>query len=220
MRFRFVADMHEDYGTLGWRQKSQPGFDPLPGMAVAHDCLEHFRGGDESPANEFEALGAAWHLRGENPMSSSFRTPEEDMAADMPSIVRHIVHEGMHLAEPPRTRPMRDEDTEESFRNVIKYTRVFCLSEMEHEISEGTLTTHELDAILRKALGWLRIGYRRARRRYRGVLGWAQTCFGIILAEADKRLKHANEGDVLDVQVVLSAFKCEVTFREGYECYS
>lgn len=41
-KFTFVCKTHDEYGGLGWALKSKPHFEPLPGMTVAHDVMEHF----------------------------------------------------------------------------------------------------------------------------------------------------------------------------------
>ena len=46
IKMAFAIEMHEDYGTVGLRPVNVPHADPLPGMATAHDMLEHFPGDD------------------------------------------------------------------------------------------------------------------------------------------------------------------------------
>lgn len=107
--FEFVCAEHEEFGENGWRLKSQPDFDPLSGMAVAHDCLEHFTDSAD-PADEFLALGAAMWIRDENYHARAGHhttDPGKHISGDLPDIIRHIAYEGYGLfqrASHPRHR--------------------------------------------------------------------------------------------------------------------
>ncbi len=61
---QFVCEEHEEYGSLGWREKDKPHFAPFQGLAVAHDCLEHFPDDGPEIEHEMQALGAGLHVRG------------------------------------------------------------------------------------------------------------------------------------------------------------
>lgn len=202
MRYEFVAERHNEFGSMGWRLKDMPDFDPLPGMAVAHDILEHFPGGDESPADEFQALGASWFLRGEGYLYSGLSSGEENLAADMPDIVDHVL-QGMYMPTPPRTHRL-DSNAEDALQIALKLAKRNC---------GDRGADAEAKSVLRKALGWLRIGYRRAVRRYKDNVHNARHLFTLIEAEADKYLKHAEEGDELHIGVVLANGRCDVKFK-------
>lgn len=212
MKFKFIAEKHEDFGEMGWRLKDQPGFDPLGGMGVAHDVLEHLPNGDESPADEFQALGAGWLIRGEGGLfSSGHYAPEENMSAEFPEIIRHVIYEGMRVPEPPRTRAL-DGSAEESLQLIVSRARKLCCAG-EHPEFEKEDHAAVLD-VLRKALGWMRVGYRRAARRYKNALGFARCAFGQIQEEADKRLKHAEQWQELHVSINIARRDCQVEFLE------
>jgi hypothetical protein len=211
MKHRFVCQKHEDYGTNGWRLESQPGFDPLAGMAVAHDIIEHFPDGDESPADEFQALGASLLIR-DGRFYRNY-TPGINVASDFPEIIRHVIYEHMPLPEAPSTRPLTEgeEDIQEAMREGLKLMR----SEFHDEDQQEAATE------LKKALGWLRTGYRRASKRFAGRLEEVRWCFQKIQAEADRLLEHANEGDILVIDVNLKAGRAncyieEPSYEESY----
>jgi len=58
-RYTFEVAEHEEYGSLGFKPSWYPKGDPLGGMAVAHDILEHFPKDDGSAEGEYMALGAS-----------------------------------------------------------------------------------------------------------------------------------------------------------------
>lgn len=207
----FVAEQHEDSGLLGWRQKLQPGFDPLPGMAVAHDVLEHFPGGNESAHDEFQALGAAYRIRGEvgyfHHLSS--QPAWKHLSAEMPDIFTHVyVTREALLADPPAhaLRPLRSYDAERA-----EFTFRKCLREGCNEVRnmhEGVDLKDDIEDFIRKGVAWMRVGYRRVSKRY-GVMHLSNVndLFHQISAEADKHLAAASEGDLLRV-TILSVQRC------------
>ena len=61
----FIIEEHEEYQTKGARPIDTPHADPLGGMSVAHDMLEHFHNDQGSVYEELMALGASYYVRGE-----------------------------------------------------------------------------------------------------------------------------------------------------------
>jgi len=207
--YEFVCERHKEFGELGWRQKGQPGFDPLWGMAVAHDIMEHFPDGDESPADEFQALGAGMVIRQEQYYANKGQltvSPAINAASDFPEIARHIIYEKMHLPEPRATRPL-DDHFEAYIAEFAKEARKLIVSEFEHESKEDKEKMRE---IVRKAQGWVRIGMRRAMRRYKGRLNEALSTFCEIEQQADRLLKEAFEGQVMQVRIENGFVRCQL----------
>ena len=194
--YRFVCQMHDDFGSLGWRLESQLDFDPLGGMAVAHDILEHFPDGDESPSDEFQALGCSLVLRDENYYGTrnNFHSPASNVASDMPDIIQHVVFEKMFLREAPPTKTLAS-DYEEVIAEFMKESYSLAESEFSEENREAAKD------VVRKSEGWIRLGMKRGLRRYKNSLNNARSMFMEIETEADKLLKHAQEGDVLVVKI-------------------
>lgn len=194
--YRFVCQMHDDFGSLGWRLESQPDFDPLGGMAVAHDILEHFPDGDESPADEFQALGCSLILRNEDYYGNKNNrySPAANVASDMPDIIQHVIYQNMFLGEAQPVKPLDDEH-EETIREFIKEAMVLASSEFDSD-DWGAAKD-----VVRKSEGWIRLGMKRGLRRYKNSLNNARSMFMEIETEADKLLKHAMEGDVLVVKI-------------------
>lgn len=108
---------------LGWRLKSRPGYDPLQGMAVAHDVLEHFPDSTDSIADEFQALGASLWLRGEtgyDRRGGDF--PAGNLAAEFLDIFIHRESEGYAFPERPRYTRL-GEDTEAVLTEIAAKAR-------------------------------------------------------------------------------------------------
>lgn len=219
MKFTFVAETHEDYGELGWRQYGKPGFDPLPGMAVAHDCLEHFRDGDDSIADELKALGAAIYVRGESGWFHERGVGNPDAAAnlasDMPDILRHAIYEGMPI-DIPRGSTLPIDDAEYIVQQTVQETRKLIRSEFDEDVQREHALT--IARFLSALPHYLRIGYRRARHRYANVYQHdVAYMFTQIMDGANKWLTRATEGDLLTVSVNIR--RCEVSFtlRDGLD---
>lgn len=198
--FEFVCEEHKEYGGLGWRLSDKPGFDPLPGLTVAHDVLEHFPNGDDSPADEFQALGAAYHIRGDTgymQRNGNVNPPSAHIASDFPDIFRHVIDEGMGLATPPKTRKLtEDHDHAERFvLDVLANVR----KEMRSDDYDESFAK-EVVRLLPLAGDWMRRGYRRACKRYSGCQFEAMHVFDLISKKADEILKHASEGDRITVK--------------------
>src|SRR5258706_10369581 len=103
MKYIFISEEHEDFVTLGWKLKGCSGMDPLSGMAVAHDCMEHFPkvGQADGVAEEFMALGAALWIRGDTGYwANNYHTPGANIGADARDIFSHIIHENYSFNAP------------------------------------------------------------------------------------------------------------------------
>lgn len=201
-KFEFVCEQHEDYGENGWRLLSQPGFDPLPGMAVAHDVFEHFPDGDDSPADEFQALGASYLIRGESDywVGSNHPAPVH-IASDFPMILSHIVGYNMSLPSPVPFPRKLDSIAEDALCDIIKHARKNIEDEWELSSDDPrySVSKETLDGYLNAALGWMRIGYRRAKKRYGDKLWRVSRQFVEVQERADQLLKHADEGMVMEI---------------------
>ena len=67
-------------------------------------------------------------------------------------------------------------------------------------------------------VGWFRKGYRKAEKRYgEGNAYEVMTAFQVVMVEADKVLKYAEEGDKLVVQIDVKNGGAMVTHQSYYE---
>ncbi len=200
----FVCETHEDYGEQGWRPVDMPEADPIE--AVAHDTIEHFAGDDGSIAAEFMALGAMYAVRGETGWFAARpygADPVANLAADFPELARHFVYEDFPLPDAPRTLPLREEHTDDALRAAVMQGLEMLPGEF------GDTFDNEADAALIEfmakgadILAYMRIGYRKARKRFAGggmeSIAWA---FTEIDREAKELIADAYEGQLLTVSL-------------------
>jgi hypothetical protein len=214
--FKFVCEENENFGMNGWRQADKPHFDPLMGLTVAHDILEHFPNGTESPADEFQALGAAYFIRGETgymQRNGNINPPAKHIASDFPDIFQHIIHENMSLPYAPKTRKI-DLDYVENF---IAATLQEAEKLLKEEFGDWDDFIERALELLPRVADWIRIGYRRAARRYSRWQDNAVEIFDQISEKADKALKRAEIGDKLIVSFSLKMGEAKIRHVPAYE---
>ena len=190
----FEHAQHQDYGTWGWKLAGDNKMDPLAGMAVAHDTLEHFPGDDATTIEgEFKALGAALWIRGDgqywarhsamNPRAGSH------ILADIETIWGLYDSGDATFRKAPRTVPLTEEPEVEIAFAVKRATEQLAHN-ADHDEDEAARREFVQDSV-----GWLRIGYRAAKRRYAGLQAyWVCDMFHEIEVAADKALRDATEG--------------------------
>lgn len=209
MKWTFVCEEHEDYGMKGWREKRHPNFDPLGGLAVAHDVLEHFRDDDDGPAGELQAHGAMVWIRGMNgQFGNPIMSPAEVSVSEFPNIFRHWRDEDMNLPDPPRRNRPQDSAEREFIDDMIHHGRRLLMSEfLDHggEVSDEDRASirADIEKFLVKARGWMLDGLAKVKKRYRKFQSYdVALLFKRIEARADELLKFAEEGDEMVVCVV------------------
>jgi hypothetical protein len=194
----FVLEIHAGFGSLGARPVGMPHADPLGGMAVAHDVLEHFPGDGGGVHDELMALGAALFVRGRYYFGNNGGnpSPEDNISADFPELFHHVIHEDFALRRPPKSkRTYVDEELQEIVRLGFRKIRD---AYPEDALENKTWLDHD------RWLGWLRRGYRRAVRRYRDCPDHAVCGMFLRIEElADRAIKQGEEGDRFTVSVSL-----------------
>jgi len=176
--FVFVCEARPSFfgALIGWRAKDQPDFNPGDGNLVAHDVLEHFPGGGASPADEFQALGAAQWVHGELGLWPFVRVVHGVFLRN---------RGGQPLAHPPHTRPVVG-PIEQQIQKIEKTAAMVGLP----------------PEYARDAANWMRIGYRRARRRYRGIeQNTVRALFNTIASKVNGALYTAQVGDEMHLTI-------------------
>lgn len=184
--FTFECAEHQEFGMNGWRMLGAPNADPLPGMAVAHDCMEHFPDGDMGVEDELMALGASIHVR---EFTRNMHSLGANCGSDLRDVLAHVWYEGMSLRDPGRTLPI---DCEDELDDALKA----LTDEAKYDEDLEKRLTPEIKRFIR---GWMRRGYRAAVRRWHGVQ--TRSIFDEIEREADRLLKHAELGTKLFVRL-------------------
>lgn len=204
----FTLREHEDFGTMGWVLDRKPYFDPMDGMGVAHDVLEEFPNGGEQPHDELMAMGALIYGRGS--MSGAFnrRPLHEVVGSELHEMMRHVYDEdNYYLAEAPKTRRLPEdfEDIEDTIQGAIQYAREY----FPRTIESGEFTEEAVAEIvewLPHAENWLRIGFRRARRRFEPHWDGCDVAymFDRIRDEVDLILKREEPQEFDKLRVIVS----------------
>jgi hypothetical protein len=193
-RYTFVCEKHEEYGELGWKLKSKPHFEPLGGMATAHDILEHFQNDDGTAGGECQALGAMFLVRGETYQhikNQQFdRTPGESLGSDLVE----LFNRQYPMPTPPATKRLDDAKIERWLYDAYGSTL--------HEASWSELDEkEEFKTFVAKAIVWMRIGYKRALKKYKDVALDIPYIFHSIETQADELLKNAYESQEMVVEL-------------------
>lgn len=218
----------EEYGGWGWIPKGFPKFNAGRGMLVAHDTLEHFTNDSGTLEAEIRALGAMVLIRGEGGYfwnKGSIQGPEKSLGADLAHFYSELSN-GMHSDEgefsmPPRTRCL---DTEGDYiiEQALKEGRELFELERKYNGSESEVDEKKLKEWERKMRGWLRIGYRKAVKRYHNALPHELSyLFDCVEEKIDTRFKSGEQYETLTVKVDPKklSFRVEVTCPEFIEDY-
>jgi hypothetical protein len=162
------------------------------GTLTAHDVLEHVNGAEHigSIDDELEALGAAWYTRGQHggfdKRRASYFPPAYHLASDLSRMGREF-HDGadVDVEAIPRTRAC---DADADIDDVIARARDMLRDELRGEEQDSD----RLELYWRAARARMRIGYRKAARKYRGCDEW-RLFWTVADAVAD-----ALRGDIFD----------------------
>jgi len=179
LKATFECAEHQDYGTLGWRMVTQPNFDPLTDMALPHDMMEHRARDTGTVEEELQALGASLHVRNMEQfyvdMGQANPDPAVNIASDFPTLFNQYLA-GRELNTPPKTVPI--DDVEE----VIDRVFIECANFVKW--NEMDALTEDQKTSIR---GWVRLGYRRAQKRYANIDPYILCrAFAVAAAEANK----------------------------------
>lgn len=169
----FVCETHPEWGTLGLRPAWMPHADPMPGMAVAHDLLEHSPGDDGGIEAELQALGASFFIRGYTDYHASKGQAITDhaahVAADFGELFRHFRDEGFTLLDPGEVDPLSDSCIDGDLARAIHEGCAEIAEENERyedEDEDGLLEAFCSTESQDRMLGWMRKGYAGAIERF------------------------------------------------------
>jgi hypothetical protein len=206
-------DWREDkeFGHYGWIMTGMPDFNASTGLGIAHDTLEHFANGDGSLTDEMMAFGAMMYIRGEggyfDALPNNNNVPHLQLGGDICRFLQDERRGSIHIRKPPRTYSIGEMD-----------------SEIQLSIKEGVrLANSELDdgdtpfstgEVTDRMIGWMRIGYRKAERRYCNAAPiYLAHLFTEIRDTVDRQFKHGEEGEKLIVKVCQKSLKFRI-YRE------
>lgn len=161
----------KDRGFWGLCLANRPHFDPGDGRTIAHDVLEHFPDDDGSMEHEYLALGALMHVRDgsawlhDGPFPSRTTLGYTLASETIEQFHYHGADYQMRL--PPRHRPVDpDDEVEEAIQEAARLAPKLLAAKFHYDDRDIGQVAWLQDPSL--FAGWLRAGYVRARRRYRG----------------------------------------------------
>jgi hypothetical protein len=215
---KFTCQEHQEYGFLGWVLNTMPHFDPVTGMGVAHDCLEHLtrRVGFEG---EMEAFGVALYIRHGGGYWADRGSRDPSWSNNVSTELAEFLARDTNLtvAQAPRTKPLEDEDAEEEIAKM----QVRALDDFYAEMAESyglEDTPREVVALaLERAAVWVRRGWLNAERKYGAYQYDVAYMFRQIETEVDKL--NPEEGDTLTVRFDRDNTNYSVTHRTPYDRY-
>ena len=210
----FICEEHEEFGGLGWRPENIPNADPLSGMTVAHDCMEHFKSDNGGLEAELMAFGASLHVReagGWYYNQPNSQGAAYNMSGEIAEFMLKIKLGEEYLMTAPRTYALSD-GMEDTVQEVILMAKKSFREEYEDEEELNSRT-------IKTFIDWLRIGYRKAIKRYGDASPYSLSyIFSQIADEADKHLKYAEGfGEKLIVSFCPRSEKVSVRIIEDYE---
>ena len=165
---KLVSFIDENTGELGLGLKDMPRNEEtntaIDGMLIAHDIIEHVNGAKHigSIDDELEAMGALWYTRGQwgdlrRDGRGSMYTPAQSVASDITRMFTDYFF-GATLAPAPVTKACEMDD---EFNEIIK----IATSQYKAEL-DGENCTYETLEYNKVALSRMRMGYRKAKRKY------------------------------------------------------
>jgi len=216
IRRKFIVKRHEEFGSLGlcpFDDQYNPALEPLAGMTIAHDILEHFPNAHGTAEEEYMALGATMLVRSQ--WSERRGTMEENLASEFATVYKWSEQHCLPMIPVNKKIRNLDEEIEETLRR----TRRFAIMSMESEILYDDDETEEsvrfLEEYADAALDWIRVGYRKATRRYRNVPAiFLGSVFKQISDGVELALKRAVEGQLVKISVNVSREHAEVDALE------
>lgn len=224
-----TAKRDDEFGGIGL---CIPGTNPTvtfnpaqDGLTVAHDLIEHVNGPREIGTidDELEALGAVWFVRGQfsdlnRDGRGSAYTAHENIASDITRMFRDFFYGSYVSLSVPRTRACEADD---DFREIIECAVKEARSELnDDEIPEEV--AHKQRMYMAVCLPRMRIGYRKAKRKYKHGRD-ANRLFWEIADAVDPYAKRCEfEGQQFELIYGFDAVggiyaRCSEYYREDYE---
>ena len=184
---------------------------------ITHDILEHQNGITSigSIDDELEALGGVWYVRGQHGTirRNSFHSPEEDLQGDVMNLGMYFVDRNIEFRTPvPNTRPHLHD---ESFKAIIKGGIRSLKRELDYMGED--LDRKRMKQYKKACLHYMRAGFNKANRRYRGDANIAYSMFWRIADTVKPYTEHLIfEGQ----EFLLRYSQYEATCREIEPEYS
>lgn len=217
---RFTYGIDRDTGMEGLRADWMLNAEPGNGRLCAHDVLEHNLREPGAAEGEMMALGASLYIRGFSGwFHNNSLTVEGIYANDVSSIMERVAEGAETLSDPGVTRPLRDcENEEQSFHELIDLGFKLARDELPRLTDDWQAVADEVltSENKRRALGWLRKGYRKAVRRYAGADPYEiGRMFTALAKEIDRKTHDLYEGAAVTIRI--DARTCHFSVETPYD---
>lgn len=205
----------EEYGGEGWIPKAFPMFNAASGFGLVHDVLEHSPDDEPDLACEMKAFGAMINMRwlaGWMPYKGHNRhSPEVNMGSDIGNFLRdfHNGSDQRHFQAPPRTHKVDDECVEDIITGALAEGVRMYKVELSYDEEANPMSAHEIDTILEKMRGWMRIGYRRSVKRFHNADHWE---LSYLFSQIEEKV-HNLRGDYHGQELVIGVSPKNLTFK-------
>jgi hypothetical protein len=201
--FTFKRGTDPVTGKPGWQVQEIPGFHPVPSLMVPHDLIEHEPGSASTPEEEFKAIGTALYLRGETgffPTNGLGNFTDAMIAGAIEPLFFHVLNGNAPTSPYQSVRsasqPLPNVQSE---LTLIRFAAK-AVEDLLAKYGNDPTKVATIESSMAYFIGWVRIGYRRAVKRFQGVdrkrLG---ASYAQLWKLADTYLGIAQDGDVLTV---------------------
>ncbi|MFP3609231.1 hypothetical protein SB778_03840 [Paraburkholderia sp. SIMBA_050] len=209
---KFVLKEHRETGFVGWRPSWLPHFDPMEGLGVAHDTLEHMGRDKGTVEEEFMAFGAIVWIREGGGWFQRHSPHQPDVATQMEGDFAENAHylDGMKLRAAPATRRLDEDWAESAIERCVEQGMRLLRSEFPG-------ISHLIEP--QDAHSYMRMGYRRTARRFAHTSEWRiAELFDRIASRASRELENAeDEGAELIVRVDTRRHQVHVERSNRYD---
>lgn len=207
--YLFECAHHADLWFDGWKQLSKSFVDPVPGMGVAHDILEHSPTEKGSVEEEIIALGCSIYVRDFGSyysLKGNVNPIEKHIASDFIEFVRHLADRGDFVLRKICPAVSIHEDIADIVDRCLDEIANLLNREANHDdYFAPEIRKFLTDDNLSTVKNLLAFGYRKALRRYSKVIDSYDLAavFASIESQADRLLKKTELGERMRVSIDL-----------------
>lgn len=200
MNYDYIIEDHPDFDSKGMRPLFLMNGEPAQALQATHDLLEHFLEPITSNA-ELKALGAMLYVRGNIPNIIS------GLASDFGTVLSYQ-DSFDPVSDPGPTRPVED-----GIESCLTQAIAKFYQDYSYELEENPQDKNYPHWLR----GWVRIGYRQARKRYKLEPKILSYHFDKIQGEFEKQLKWAELGDIIRINLVRSTMDYKIYLISQYD---
>ena len=223
LTYSFDHKEWDEVGGMGWLIHGAPKqFNPVSGMGVAHDILEHHKDDTGELHNELMAFGAMYRVRGETGYWCRKQGYNTDPVFHMSNGILTIFDDACVRSEDPEVlRPFVGQvstgncNTDEELRHIAKEGARRVAEEYNDEDAYGfKLNSKDIQ----DTANWMIAGYCKNAERFKDVSTYALCdTFVQIEEQSDQLLNSLEDWQLATLTVVTDGDKVDITMKEEEE---